>query len=91
MSTQLKKLCPILPFKNSMNIGLTSQNLITPDELSRIFKISKPSVYRLVDNRILPFYKVGGSLRFSISDINEYLSNVKVEPIQKQYEYIQKK
>ncbi len=74
-----------------MNIGSTTQNLITPDELAKLFRISKPSIYRLVDSRVLPFYKVGGSLRFSVTDINEYLSNNRVEPIQKQYECVQKK
>jgi len=74
-----------------MKIGSTAQNLITPDELAKLFKISKSSIYRLVDSRVLPFYKVGGNLRFSITDIDEYLGNVRFESMQKQYEYIQKK
>jgi putative molybdopterin biosynthesis protein len=71
-----------------MNIGSTAKNLITPNELSKLLSISKPSVYRLVDKRILPFYKIGGNLRFSLIDIEAYLSNVRVEPIDKQYERI---
>jgi len=74
-----------------MNVGSTIQNLITPDELAKLFKISKSSVYRLVDSRVLPFYKVGGNLRFSATDIDEYLGNVRFESMQRQYEYIQKK
>lgn len=74
-----------------MNVGSTIQNLITPDELAKLFKISKSSVYRLVDSRVLPFYKVGGNLRFSVIDIDEYLGNVRFESMQKQYECIQKK
>lgn len=74
-----------------MNVGSTIQNLITPDELAKLFKISKSSVYRLVDSRVLPFYKVGGNLRFSAKDIDEYLGNVRFESMQKQYECIQKK
>jgi len=74
-----------------MNIDSNVKNLITPDELSKLLNISKPSVYRLVEKRILPFYSVGGSLRFSLIDIEAYLSNVRVESIDKQYERIQKK
>ncbi|MDD2287746.1 MAG: helix-turn-helix domain-containing protein [Bacteroidales bacterium] len=74
-----------------MNIGSSVKSLITPNELSKLFSISKSSVYRLVDNRSLPFYKIGGNLRFSLNDVDNYLSDVKVEPIEKQYEYIQKK
>ena len=57
----------------------------------KFLNISKSSVYRLVDKRSIPFYKIGGNLRFSIDDIEGYLNTVKIEPIEKQYEYIQKK
>ncbi len=69
-----------------MNIGSNAQNFITPDELSKLLKISKSSVYRLVDSRVLPFYKFGGNLRFSSDDVSCYLSETRVEPIEKQYE-----
>jgi len=64
-----------------MNSGLTPNKLITPDGLADILNISKASVYRLIASRKLPFYKVGGSLRFSIDDIDKYLGGVRVEPI----------
>ena len=72
-----------------MNTGSNVQNLITPQELSKLFKISKSSVYRLVDSRILPFYKIGGNLRFSLNDVDGYLNGVRFESMIKQYERIQ--
>jgi len=63
-----------------MNSGSTD-NLITPKELAQSFKLSLASVYRLVEKRALPFYKIGGNLRFSIADIEKYKSNVRIEPI----------
>ena len=74
-----------------MDIGSNVKNLITPEDLMKLLNISKSSVYRLVDKRSIPFYKIGGNLRFSIIDIEGYLNKVKVEPIKKQYECIQKK
>mgnify|MGYP000950884385 CR=1 FL=1 len=74
-----------------MNIGSSVKKLITPEDLMKFLNISKSSVYRLVDKRSIPFYKIGGNLRFSIDDIEGYLNTVKIEPIEKQYEYIQKK
>jgi excisionase family DNA binding protein len=65
-----------------MNTG-SADNLITPKELARLFKLSSASVYRLVDKRTLPFYKVGGQLRFSLADVEEYLNGVRIEPILK--------
>lgn len=71
-----------------MNFDSNAQNLITPEDLTKILNISKSSVYRLVDNRSLPFYKVGGNLRFSLTDIDSYLKEVRIESISKQYECI---
>ena len=66
-----------------MNFDSNAQNLITPEDLTKILNISKSSVYRLVDNRSLPFYKVGGNLRFSLTDIDSYLKEVRIESISK--------
>jgi len=74
-----------------MYIDSSVKKLITPEDLMKLLNISKSSVYRLVDKRSIPFYKIGGNLRFSIDDIEGYLNTVKIEPIEKQYEYIQKK
>jgi len=66
-----------------MRLDSNSNNFITPEELADIFKISKSSVYRLIDKRQIPFFKIGGKLRFSQSDIDKYLENVHIEPITK--------
>lgn len=64
-----------------MNNGSVLNKLITPDGLADILSISKSSVYRLIEGRKLPFYKVGGSLRFKIVDIEKYLGEARVESI----------
>lgn len=46
---------------------------MTPTEVAQFLRISKTSVYRLVARRVLPYYKVGGSLRFSRNAILNYL------------------
>jgi excisionase family DNA binding protein len=43
--------------------------------------VSKRTVRRLVDQRVLPFYKVGRLLRFDLIDLKEYLKTCKVEKI----------
>ncbi len=54
---------------------------LTPCELAHLLKISKPTVYRLVDKRQIPFFKVGGSIRFDKKDIMCYLQGRRVESI----------
>ena len=53
--------------------------LLTPDELAHMLKISKVGVYRLVDKRLIRFYKVMGSIRFEKNDVLTYLQNNRVE------------
>jgi len=55
--------------------------LLTPHEAAALLRISRTSLYRLVEARRLPFYRVGGVLRFSREDIARYLMGRRVEPI----------
>ena len=47
--------------------------VLTPAEVAAFLRVSKSSVYRLVEKRVLPAYKVGGSLRFSRAALLTYL------------------
>ena len=59
----------------------TLPNMFTPDDLARYFRISKTGVYRLVEKRQIPFYRVGGSLRFAKSDVLAYLGGNRIESV----------
>jgi len=56
--------------------------LLTPDELAKFLSISRATVYRLVEKRLIPFYKIRGSLRFEKSDILDYLKKSRVESVE---------
>jgi len=55
--------------------------LLTPEEMAEMLKISKAGVYRLTNGRKIPFHKVGGSIRFDKEDILKYLEQNKIESI----------
>ncbi len=55
--------------------------LLTIDELAGLLKISKTTAYRLIDKRLIPFYKVKGGIRFDRKDIMDYLRQNRVEPV----------
>ena len=59
----------------------TLPNMFTPDDLACYFRISKTGVYRLVEKRQIPFYRVGGSLRFAKSDVLAYLGGNRIESV----------
>lgn len=48
--------------------------LLTIDEVAKFLRISKTSVYRLVERRELPFCRVGRTLRFTRKDLETYLA-----------------
>jgi excisionase family DNA binding protein len=67
-----------------MNNWFISENLIekqflTPKELKDILGISLPTVYRLIDSRKIPYYKIGNSLRFFRDDIIKYLESNRID------------
>ena len=55
--------------------------LLTPPEIADLLRVSLTTVYRLVNGRELPFYKVGQRLRFRRSDIDAYLAHQRVATI----------
>jgi excisionase family DNA binding protein len=48
---------------------------LTVKEVAQIFNVSVSSVNRLMDKRKIPFFKIGGSIRFSDEDVNQYLQD----------------
>jgi excisionase family DNA binding protein len=75
-----------------MDSGFIPQNmfrLLTPTELAGLLGISKPTIYRLVEKRTLPSYKIGGSLRFKESDVVAYLETCRITPTNELYEHTQ--
>lgn len=55
--------------------------LLTIAEVAKLLRISESGVRRLQQQRIIPFIKVGGSIRFSKRDIASYLERSRVESI----------
>lgn len=53
---------------------LIASSFLSPKELGNYLNLSKSSVYRLVENRLISVYKIRGNLRFSIEDVEKYLS-----------------
>lgn len=69
-----------------MDTGFNIENIIhkpflTPDDMATLFSISRKTVYRLVDRRLVPFHKIGGVLRFRKEDIEEYLNTTRIDPV----------
>ena len=58
-----------------------TRKLLTLDEVAELLRVSKTSVYRLVERRALPFYRVSGLLRFDHADIETFLGTGRVEPV----------
>ena len=52
---------------------LKTDNLLSLKEVATYLGISKQSLYRMVKGGTIPAYKVGGTWRFRLSEIEEFL------------------
>ena len=57
---------------------MAEDELLTVDEVAKILKVSKMTVYRYVSTKKLAAYKLEQELRIRRSDLNKYLKNKKV-------------
>jgi excisionase family DNA binding protein len=55
------------------------EELISPKELSKLLKVSKPYPYLLAKRGLIPYYKIGDTIRFKLSDVEAFLERSKVE------------
>ena len=69
--------------ENRFNALNNSRGFFTPDELAEFLSISKPTIYRLAGRRVLPFHKIGGVLRFKKEDIEQYLDDGRIGPVER--------
>jgi excisionase family DNA binding protein len=53
--------------------------LLSVDELAALFNVSKTTIYRMVESRLILFYRVGRFLRFSTDDMLAYLKSQRVK------------
>lgn len=55
------------------------EELVTPKELCKLFKVSKMWPYRVAKKGLIPCYRMGDLIRFRRSDIEEFLQKTRVE------------
>lgn len=55
------------------------EQILTPDELAEHLKVSRRTIYRMLEAGELPFaLKIKGSWRFRLNDISSWLETCKV-------------
>ena len=59
--------------------NLIEKQFLSPKELKDVLGISLPTVYRLIDSRKIPVFKIGNSLRFFRDDIITYLESNRID------------
>lgn len=60
--------------------GEADIELLTIDEVAKLLRVSPMTVRRLQGSQI-PFIKVGGRIRFTKTDIVEYIKRARVEAL----------
>jgi excisionase family DNA binding protein len=60
-------------------VNFSIEEFLSPKELSRLLKVSKPWPYVMVKREVLPYYKMGKVIRFRLSDVEAFLARFRVE------------
>lgn len=70
---------------------LASLRLLTVEEVAARLRVSKTTVYRLVERRRIPFFKYGNAVRIAEADVRAYLRAHRVEPVGSSQPYVRTK
>lgn len=55
-------------------LGVAVIDFLTPQELAKILKVSKACVSKWKQQGLLPYYEFGGCVRFSKTEIEQWIS-----------------
>jgi excisionase family DNA binding protein len=72
---------PVLVFEKTSRNSDPVVQLLTIRQTAELLRISASGVRRLQEKRLIAFIKVGGNVRFAMSDIVSYLEKRRVRPI----------
>ena len=68
-----------------MNMASSQQlnysTYLTVKDVAALLHISPNSVYRMVEKRVVRFYKIRSGIRFRLKDVEEYMDSCLVEAI----------
>lgn len=54
-------------------------NFISPIELARLLAVSRTTIYRIIEQRRIPFYKINGVIRFKKVDVDRFIESGRIE------------
>jgi excisionase family DNA binding protein len=66
---------------NSNSISDISEKYLDVKDLSDLLKISPATVYRLIENRKIPYLRVGGQIRFRKQSIDAWARGREKAPL----------
>ena len=65
-----------------MDINSDSSGILTIKEVSDYLKVTERTIYRLAAGKQIPAFKVGGSWRFSRSEIDQWIKSQSSMPME---------
>lgn len=57
------------------------EKLYNITDISKLLGVSKITIYRLVEAKKISCYRIKGCIRFSETDIRNYLDSIRIEPV----------
>jgi len=58
------------------------EHILTVDEVAKLLRMCKGTIYKYAERGIIPSFKIGTSLRFRDDQINQYLASCPTPTVQ---------
>ena len=53
--------------------------LLKPEQVSKALGVTNSTVYKWVDRKLLPYYRIERCIRFKIEDVQDFLARRRIE------------
>ena len=53
--------------------------LLNPQDVARILKVAKVTVYAWAHRGLIPFFKLEGTIRFTLTDVRKFVESRRIE------------
>ena len=67
-----------MTISRTKNHSIGRERLLKPLDVAEWFGVSRQTLYRMIEKREIPFYKIGGQIRFQEADLEKYLQDMRV-------------
>ena len=65
----------LMQIRHNQPVDQLEEKLLTVDETAKYLNVSKPTIYRKISERLIPFHKMGGRIYFIKNELIKFIKS----------------